>query len=270
MARVLTVPKNRQNAANAKAGFVVAPPLRHNIKFEDAYAATLTDLTTQMTDDVASEVRALYKTRTAKIYFAQDAGILGMADAMFLKLDAKWQRTFDRLANPWAEQMVNQANENSARAVKRSLTQIAGSLSISTKLITPKLRAIIDASVMENVLLIKSIPRQYLPQVQNAVVRSITQPNTGGIKELTSSINEMLDNRARIIRNKAKNIALDQTRKAYNNINVRRMQDLVVDTPARMERIKLALRKRLADNFDITHSTLEFEFATPEPISSEG
>ena len=45
---------------------------------------------------------------------------------------------------------------------------------------------------------------------------------------------------------------------------------IVVDTPARMERIKLALRKRLADNFDITHSTLEFEFATPEPISSEG
>jgi cobalt-zinc-cadmium efflux system protein len=45
---------------------------------------------------------------------------------------------------------------------------------------------------------------------------------------------------------------------------------IVVETPARMERIKLALRQRLADNFDITHSTLEFEFATPGPIVSEG
>ncbi len=45
---------------------------------------------------------------------------------------------------------------------------------------------------------------------------------------------------------------------------------ILIDTPARMERIKLVLRKRLADKFDITHSTLEFEFTTPEPIVSEG
>ena len=45
---------------------------------------------------------------------------------------------------------------------------------------------------------------------------------------------------------------------------------IVVETPARMERIKLSLRKRLADEFDITHSTLEFEFTIPEPIVSEG
>lgn len=226
MARTLAIPKNRQTAANIKRGYVVAPPLRHNIAFENAYAKLLTGLTQKMIDDVEREVRAFYKTRTARVYFAQDAGILSMSDAMFLKLAAKWESTFDRLANPWAQDMVDQANQNSGRALRRSLKEIAGTLMISTKLITPKLQAIIEASVKENVLLIKSIPREYLPQVEGAVVRSITQPNTGGLKELTSTINEMLDNRARIARNKAKNIALDQTRKAYNNINVRRMQDL--------------------------------------------
>lgn len=45
---------------------------------------------------------------------------------------------------------------------------------------------------------------------------------------------------------------------------------VVVESPSRMERIKLTLRKRLADNFDITHSTFEFEFTVPEPIVSEG
>ena len=45
---------------------------------------------------------------------------------------------------------------------------------------------------------------------------------------------------------------------------------VVVETPARMEQIKLALRQRLADNFDIIHSTLEFEFTTPAPIINEG
>ena len=40
---------------------------------------------------------------------------------------------------------------------------------------------------------------------------------------------------------------------------------IVVDGPADMEPVKMALRQRLADNFDITHSTLEFEFASTEP-----
>ena len=36
-----------------------------------------------------------------------------------------------------------------------------------------------------------------------------------------------------------------------------------------MQSIKLTLRQRLADNFDITHSTLEFEFGSSEPIARE-
>jgi cobalt-zinc-cadmium efflux system protein len=39
---------------------------------------------------------------------------------------------------------------------------------------------------------------------------------------------------------------------------------IVVDGPADMEPVKKTLRQRLADNFDITHSTLEFEFAPSE------
>ena len=45
---------------------------------------------------------------------------------------------------------------------------------------------------------------------------------------------------------------------------------VLIESPTQMERVKLTVRKRLADNFDITHSTLEFEFTTPEPIISEG
>ncbi len=45
---------------------------------------------------------------------------------------------------------------------------------------------------------------------------------------------------------------------------------VVVETPAVMERIRMALRQRLADNFDITHSTLEFEFTPPKPIVGGG
>lgn len=42
---------------------------------------------------------------------------------------------------------------------------------------------------------------------------------------------------------------------------------VVVDGPADMQSVKLALRQRLADQYDISHSTLEFEFESSESIS---
>jgi cobalt-zinc-cadmium efflux system protein len=40
---------------------------------------------------------------------------------------------------------------------------------------------------------------------------------------------------------------------------------ILVEGPSDMNPVKLALRQRLADDFDITHSTLEFEFETDLP-----
>src|SRR5690606_26092523 len=69
----------------------------------------------------------------------------------------------------------------------------------------------------ENVSLIKSIPEKYFTDVTGSVMRSIT---TGqGIKDLITQI-EKYDG---ITERRAKNIALDQTRKAYNMINKQRM-----------------------------------------------
>lgn len=44
---------------------------------------------------------------------------------------------------------------------------------------------------------------------------------------------------------------------------------IFVDGPAKMEPIKLLLRQRLADSYDITHSTLEFEFKTTESLAGK-
>ena len=44
---------------------------------------------------------------------------------------------------------------------------------------------------------------------------------------------------------------------------------IIVDGPSEMEPVKLALRQRLADDFNITHSTLEFEFDANDPQLGE-
>jgi SPP1 gp7 family putative phage head morphogenesis protein len=81
---------------------------------------------------------------------------------------------------------------------------------------------IAKAIVEENVSLIKSIPQQYFKDITGSVMRSIT---TGaGMSTLLPQIqkyNAMTERRA-------KNLALDQTRKAYNGINKQRMQSIGV------------------------------------------
>ena len=84
---------------------------------------------------------------------------------------------------------------------------------------TDRLQEIITASTAEAVSLIQSIPRQYLSNVQESVMRSIV--SGGGHKELVSALN---DRYGKTIR-QARNMAMDQTRKVYSNITSHQMRD---------------------------------------------
>ena len=99
-----------------------------------------------------------------------------------------------------------------------------GGLSIKTDFITPELNDIIKASAAESTQLIKSIPQQYMLETQGAVMRSITTGN--GLQDLVP----FFEKRKGITTRRAKNIALDQTRKVYNSINQGRMEALGIDT----------------------------------------
>ena len=77
-----------------------------------------------------------------------------------------------------------------------------------------------------NVDLIKTINANYLEQVKGAVNRSIQ--NGGGLETLVPNMNKFLKSEAQKTRNKAKNVALDQTRKAYNALNAARMERIGV------------------------------------------
>ena len=68
--------------------------------------------------------------------------------------------------------------------------------------------------------LIKSIPEQYFKDVTGSVMRSITTGN--GLADLVPEIKKYDGQTER----RAKLLALDQTRKAYNSINKQRMQSL--------------------------------------------
>lgn len=191
-------------------------PLHNPVSIELRYSRELRALTRLMTKETDAAVRELFKSPEAKEFFAQDASIAMMARGMLNVLTNRFENMFATHAERLARRMLGAVDEQSKAALNRSFGKLADSLTIKVAEMPPALKTIYEASVSENVDLIKSIPEQYLGKVKGAVNRSIT--GSGGIGPLITEIKKydgMTDRRA-------KNIALDQTRKAYQSANVER------------------------------------------------
>ena len=203
------------------AVYAVGKPLYNNVPLQKRYQEKLEGIATAVTRLVEKEVKDYYKQPNVIEHFAMDS-VASDANDLFKNLRIVIDQMVDRVAPDYAEQMLAAANSQSAQAVQDSIQHLTDLLTLPSP--TGKLLSIIEASVAENMLYIKSIPTDYLKNVEGAVMRSIAQPNSGGMKELVSNIDAMLDKQSKQIHNKAKNLALDQTRKAYNNLNAARMQ----------------------------------------------
>lgn len=109
--------------------------------------------------------------------------------------------------------MVKGATKTSASTVQESLKKLSGGLTLKTSVISSGQEEAATALIAENVSYIKAIPEKYLTNVTGSVLRSII---TGqGIADLIPEIEKYGKHSYK----QAKNLALDQTRKAYNAIN---------------------------------------------------
>jgi SPP1 gp7 family putative phage head morphogenesis protein len=191
-------------------------PFYNPVAIELRYSRELRALTRVMTKETDAAVRALFKSPDAKEFFAMDASIAIQAREMMNLLTIRFQHLFNSHAERMARRMVGAVDEQSRVALERSFKKLAGELTIKATEIPPALKTIYEASISENVDLIKSIPEQYMGRIKGAVNRSIT--GTGGIGPLVTEIKKyggMSDRRA-------KNIALDQTRKAMQSASIER------------------------------------------------
>lgn len=183
------------------------------------YVAALSSITAQMTSQVNREVLRLFKTDAAHSHFATDAASIGsQARILVNSLQDRFNALFAKRAKPLAERMVEQAAITSKGQLHGSLKALSGGMSMKTDIDNPNLSNIYKASVAENVGLIKSIASEYLTKVQGAVMRSITTGN--GLQDLVPALEQYEGQTHR----RARNIALDQTRKVYNSVNKGRMQ----------------------------------------------
>ena len=225
MAKPIRLTRKRQQWVKGRTTELKGTVLRHNISCEERYARRLQTLSDKMAEDVRKTINALlFESEAGKAYFGQDASIASQARIMLNQLSGKYNKAFKDLAKPAAKAMLNSVNQASKSNLFCSFKKMSGGLSIKTDFVTEELSDIMNATLTENDDLVQSLSVEYMQRIRGHVIRSITTPERGGLTELKKRINATLTKEQRKVHNRAKNIALDQTRKAYNNLNAGRMK----------------------------------------------
>ncbi|QNQ56909.1 phage head morphogenesis protein [Serratia liquefaciens] len=139
-----------------------------------------------------------------------------MREAM-RKLAKRWTRRFDDIAKKLADRFSNDAMKNSDVSLYNAL-DTAG-FTVEFKMTAPMNNAL-QATITENVGLIRSIPEKYFTEVEGLVMRSVARG-----RDLSFLTNE-LQKRYGITRRRAALIARDQNNKATSVMQSARQQSL--------------------------------------------
>jgi len=200
--------------------------LVYNASIQERYVIALERLVKQMTKETRKQLTALFKGEASSEFFEKqkeletmDSSISSQARILVNSLSRTFEKLFNLRASSLAKAMVAATIKTSGTTVKESLKKLTGGLTLKTTIVTEGQEDVATALIAENVSLIKSIPEEYFTDVNGAVMRSITTGN--GLADLVPSLAKYEG----ITYRRAKNIALDQTRKAYNGINRQKLLD---------------------------------------------
>lgn len=168
-----------------------------------------------MQKSVVYWLTANYKASGAAV--AMDASpAVFMRDAM-RKLARRWTKSFDDIAKKLASRFAGDAMNNSDVSLRNAL-DTAG-FTVEFKMTAPMNNAL-QATITENVGLIRSIPEKYFTEVEGMVMRSVARGRDLG------TLTDDLQKRYGITRRRAALIARDQNNKATSVMQAARQKSL--------------------------------------------
>jgi SPP1 gp7 family putative phage head morphogenesis protein len=192
-------------------------PVRPNVGIELAYRRCLYDLIEKMHASVQYWIEAAYKAHPPAM--AQDASPAHeLADAI-RKLVRQWMYNFDEAAQELADYFAKDVSERSDAALMSALRK--GGFAVKF-VMTRGMQDIIAATVNQNVGLIKSIPQQYLAQVEGMVMRSVQTGRDMGT--LAKELQEQLG----VTKRRAALISRDQNNKATAAMQRARQKEMKI------------------------------------------
>lgn len=193
----------------------VLRPVRPNVVIETAFRRRLVKLIDEMHKAVRYWVEHTWKSNVPEL--AQDATPARELSNALARLSRQWVHQFDAAADELAEYFATDVAQRSD-AVLRNILRRAG---ISVHFVmTPAMQDVLEATIRENVNLIKSIPRQYLTDVEGMVMRSV---QTGrDLHQLSSDLQHAYG----VTKRRAALISRDQNNKATASLNRVRQLEL--------------------------------------------
>ncbi len=211
--------KHAQRKRNSPRGSRLAKgkPFAYPAGIMVRYESAILTLVRKMTKETKAAVKSFYKKPVVKATFdSKESDAIKAAKALTDYLNNRFEELFSGSAFNIADSMLNEVDEVSGKSTRLNLKQASKLTTIDLSSIDKGTQSIIKASVIEGANLIKSIPQQYMDRVKEMITDSITKGH--GLAELIpnlENIDGMSDRRA-------KNIAYDQTRKAYAGLNLKR------------------------------------------------
>lgn len=209
-----------------KQNIIKGKPLNFNVGLQRWYIRMLDELVESLTKEVYREIKPMYKENKEQITFTEDESISSQSRIRLNALRKKYEKIFGEKGSQLARKMVSKTNRYANSTFWTMLNDMIkqdsdgkASFVMKGSAISPEKEEVIKALIFENVSLIKSLQSEYFTQITGAVSRSI-QAGLG-----VTHIEKELAKYKGMTKRRARNIALDQTRKAYNSINLRNMQE---------------------------------------------
>jgi SPP1 gp7 family putative phage head morphogenesis protein len=193
-------------------------PLHPNVGIEAAYRKKILALVEEMNVSIRHWLEASY--RKNEPILAQDALPANKLRKTMQELRKRWEKRFEDMAPKLAEYFAKTVSRRSDSTLQRIFSQ--GGMSIRFKA-TKAQRDVLQASVHENVSLIRSIPTRHLDEVEGLVMRSVQQGRNLG--ELSKELNK----RFGVTRRRAALIARDQNNKASASFHRVRQLELGIE-----------------------------------------
>ena len=201
-------------ASRSKSNAKTLRPVHPNAGIEARYRKRLLALVEEMNNSFAYWLKAAYRANPPVM--AQDRNPAQELRATIRRLALRWQRNFDEAAPKladWFAQSIYRRSDGAMRSILRD-----GGFSVKFKM-TPAMKDVMDATIAEQVSLIKSIPQAYLTQVEGMVMRSVQAGRDLG------PLAKDLQHQFGVTKRRAATIARDQNNKATASMTrVRQVQ----------------------------------------------
>ncbi len=199
----------------AKPKDKVLAAVRPNAAIEARFRKRLLQLIDEMHRSVAYWIVAQYRETPPEI--AADATPADALRQAMQGLAKRWKKKFDETAGALSEHYAKGIQERSDAALRAILRKSGFTVRFKP---TAAQRDILDATVNENVSLIKSIAAKYLTDVEGAVMRSVQTGRDLG------KLSQDLQKTYGVTKRRAALIARDQNNKATGAMNRARQVEL--------------------------------------------